>query len=497
MKRHPVYVIAGSVAAVISLSLAVIGVSQAEVFLDAYTKAQPVIDKAVSAYGGPEKIGAIDTFHVLEKTKIQQRYQSRRLGPPFDVVEGSTDIAFDRTSGNFRASFGGPFPTMQIVRGEDSQQIDLTRMVSTPAGAPIDQNTHFINRIVPALLVNKLYQRAQNVTWAGQSRIDDRLNDVLSIAWDTGQVYMVHVDSVTGLIRRYDILANDFVAGDTIAESYFDEYETVDGIPTPMHRWQRIGGQRTYDAYVQQISFNGDVASQFDIPDGVVAVDAAPPAASDLRELAAGVWIGNGGYQNLYVDMGDYLLSVDAGGGTATVKGDLAQLESLTGGKPLRYSVITHHHSDHTAGVDALAAAGTTFITTADSRDYLTGIIRSRPTAGANATTVDPVAPKFQTVKDRDAVESATRRVEIYRVPNAHAEDYFIVYLPAERLIFGADVFNFPPNGPVGPANENFRTFWDNFSKLGLEVDTVANAHGRLGTGEELRDRAGSRVASR
>ena len=60
MKRHPVYVIAGSVAAVISLSLAAIGVSQAEVFLDAYTKAQPVIDKAVSAYGGPEKIGAIN-----------------------------------------------------------------------------------------------------------------------------------------------------------------------------------------------------------------------------------------------------------------------------------------------------------------------------------------------------------------------------------------------------------------------------------------------------
>ncbi|UCC14725.1 MAG: MBL fold metallo-hydrolase [Gammaproteobacteria bacterium] len=497
MKRHPVYVIAGYVAATVSLSLAAIGVSQAEVFLDAYTKAQPVIDKAVNAYGGPEKIGSIETFHIHETTKIRQRYQSRKLGPPFDIVEGSTDIAFDRANGHFRASFGGPFPTMQIRHGDESQQIDLTRMVSTPAAAPIDQNTHFINRIVPALLANKLYQRAQNVTWAGQSRINDRLNDVLSIAWDTGQMYMVHVDSETGLIRRYDILANDFVVGDTIAESYFDEYETIDGIPTPMHRWQRMAGQQTYDAYVQEISYNGDVSSQFEIPEGVIAVDAAPPPASELRELTAGVWIGNGAYQNLYVDMGDYLLSVDAGGGTAVIKGDLAQLESLADGKPLRYSVITHHHSDHTAGVDALAAAGTTFITTADSREYLTGIIASRSTAGANATTVEPVTPKFETVKDRDVVESATRRVEIYRVPNAHAEDYFIVYLPAEKILFGADVFNFPPNGPAAPANENFQTFWDNFSKLGLDVETVANAHGRLGTADELRTRAGKRLASR
>lgn len=468
----------------------------ADVFLNAYTRAQPVIEKAVDAYGGVETVTGITSIHYREDNTATQRYQSQKLGPPFDTAPGDTEIAWDRSSGNFMASFGGQFPAMQLVIGEDSQQIDMTRRVSTPPGAPIDPNTHFIHRIVPAMLAAKLYQRAQNVTWAGQTRIDGRLHDVLSIAWETGQLYMVHVDAETGLIGRYDILLTDFVIGDAIAESYFEGYKDVDGIPTPSRRWQRVGDQKSFDATLTEVRYNADVSGLFETPEGVVKVDTAPPPAAELRKLADGVWIGNGFYQNLYVEVGDFLVSVDAGGGTGVIKGDLAQLEELTGDKPLRFSVITHHHSDHTNGVDALAATGSTLITTKDNQDYLADIIRSRQVAGANATRVDRVDPKFLAIEDKHVIEAGGRRVEIYRVPNAHADDYFVAYLPKEKILYGADVFNLPPTGPVAPANENFSTFWDNFVKLGLDVETVANAHGRLGTADELRSRAETRVAA-
>jgi hypothetical protein len=208
-----------------TIMLTVGAVAQADVFLNAYTRAQPVIERAVDAYGGVETVTSITSIHYREDNTASQRYQSRKLGPPFDTAPGATEIAWDRSSGNFLASFGGQFPAIQLVIGEDSQQIDMTRKVSTPPGAPIDPNTHFIHRIVPAMLAAKLYQRAQNVTWTGQTKIDGRLHDVLSIAWDTGQVYMVHIDAETGLIGRYDILLTDFVVGDAIAESYFEGYE--------------------------------------------------------------------------------------------------------------------------------------------------------------------------------------------------------------------------------------------------------------------------------
>lgn len=482
------------------LSIATVSLSSpanAAVFLDAYTKAQPVISNMVDAYGGADVIGAIDTIYFKEDITVFQRYQSRRLGPPFDTVPTTTEIAYDRGTGNFSADFGGQFPTRQIVNGDDSVQIDMTRMVSTPPPAPIDPNTHFINRVVPALMAARIYQRAQNVTWAGQSRINGRLHDVLSVSWDNGQVYMVHVDRESGLIRRYDILFPDFVSGDTLAESYFEDYKDVDGVPTPQRRWQQMAGQKTFDASLVKIAYNGDVSGMFDLPADVKAIDAPPAPEQELRELSAGVWIGNGAYQNLYVDLGDFLVSVDAGGGTAVIEGELAQLETLTGGKPLRYSVITHHHSDHTNGVDALAATGSTLIADAGIHDYLAGIVHNRHYAGANTTRAAPAEPKLEATGDRRVIEGKDTRIEIYRVPNAHAEDYYVVYLPAEKILYGADVFNLPPTGPLPPANDNFVTFWDNFTVLGLDVETVANAHGRIGSWDELQARAATRVAAR
>jgi glyoxylase-like metal-dependent hydrolase (beta-lactamase superfamily II) len=436
-----------------TIMLTVGAVAQADVFLNAYTRAQPVIERAVDAYGGVETVTSITSIHYREDNTASQRYQSRKLGPPFDTAPGATEIAWDRSSGNFLASFGGQFPAIQLVIGEDSQQIDMTRKVSTPPGAPIDPNTHFIHRIVPAMLAAKLYQRAQNVTWTGQTKIDGRLHDVLSIAWDTGQVYMVHIDAETGLIGRYDILLTDFVVGDAIAESYFEGYEDMDGIPTPTRRWQRIGDQQSFDARIKEVRYNADVSGMFETPEGVVRLDAAPPPASELRKLADGVWIGNGFYQNLYVEVGDFLVSVDAGGGTGVVKGDLAQLDKLTGGKPLRYSVITHHHSDHTNGVDALASTGSTLVTTRDNQDYLASIIRSRQVSGANATRVDPVEPKFLAIEDKHVIEAGGRRLEIHRVPNAHADDYYVVYLPKEKILYGADVFNLGHRGQCARAD--------------------------------------------
>lgn len=493
LRRHPrlAYIAAG-LWACLTLTDA-----RAEVFLDAYTKAQPVISRMVEAYGGAEVITSINTVYFKEDNTVYQRYQSRRLGPPFDTVPTMTEIAYDKATGNFFADFGGQFPTRQIVNGDDTLQIDMTRMVATPPPAPIDPSTHFIHRVVPALMAARIYQRAQNVTWAGQSRINGRVHDALSVSWDTGQVYMVHVDTETGLIRRYDILFPDFVAGDTLAESYFEDYKNVDGIPTPQRRWQQMAGQMTFDARLVKIEYNGDVSGMFDLPADMQAVDAPPAPEQKLRELSAGVWIGNGPYQNLYIDTGDFLVSVDAGGGAAVIENELAQLETLTGGKPLKYSVITHHHSDHTNGVDALAATGSTLLADAGIHDYLAGIVHNRHYAGANTIRPAPAEPSLEATGEKRVIEGKDRRIEVYRVPNAHAEDYYVVYLPAEKILYGADVFNLPPSGPLPPADDNFATFWDHFIALGLEVEIVANAHGRLGSWDELETRAATRVAAR
>ena len=141
-------------------------------------------------------------------------------------------------------------------------------------------------------------------------------------------------------------------------------------------------------------------------------------------------------------------------------------------------------------GVNALAATGATIVTTRGNEDYISGLVKDRKFNAANVTAVKVVEPKFELIGDKHVIESGDRRVEIYRVPNSHASDYLVVYLPSEKILYGADVFNFPATGPLVPPIEMFSTFYANFEKLGLDVETVANAHGRIGTADEMRTRA-------
>ena len=65
---------------------------------------------------------------------------------------------------------GGPnFAGSQIAKGEEGVQVDSQRKVWNENANPAVPNEHFVHRIVPALLVRKMYQRAQTVTWVGDS----------------------------------------------------------------------------------------------------------------------------------------------------------------------------------------------------------------------------------------------------------------------------------------------------------------------------------------
>ncbi len=68
-----------------------------------------------------------------------------------------------------------------------------------------------------------------------------------------------------------------------------------------------------------------------------------------------------------------------------------------------------------------------------------------------------------------------------YVQPLAHVEGMRIAYLPAEKILIEADLFDppgpgEPPAAAPTPANQRF---YDQVQRLGLEVETIAPIHGR------------------
>ncbi|PYQ54132.1 MAG: hypothetical protein DMF78_07130 [Acidobacteria bacterium] len=58
---------------------------------------------------------------------------------------------------------------------------------------------------------------------------------------------------------------------------------------------------------------------------------------------------------------------------------------------------------------------------------------------------------------------------------------------PMEKLLFVADLFTIPAEGPIAPAGAATRQFAEKIQALGLQVEKIAPAHGRMGTMDELK----------
>ena len=108
---------------------------------------------------------------------------------------------------------------------------------------------------------------------------------------------------------------------------------------------------------------------------------AAPPAAPPplaVNKVVDDVYLlqglAGGTHNALFVAFNDYVLVVEAPeqilyAGNSTQA--LAKIRETVPGKPIKYLVLTHHHSDHAGGFREYAAEGATIVTTAATKSSL------------------------------------------------------------------------------------------------------------------------------
>jgi glyoxylase-like metal-dependent hydrolase (beta-lactamase superfamily II) len=175
----------------------------------------------------------------------------------------------------------------------------------------------------------------------------------------------------------------------------------------------------------------------------------------------------------MFVDMGDYIF---AAGGTAGIPDRIESLREVTGDKPIRYGMMTHHHFDHVMGVQPYEAVNATLITTSAHE----AIVRRAAADGENL--------KLKTVDGRMTLEGENRTVEIIDIgPTAHTEHLLVAYLPDEGILFEADHFALPRVGPIPPAVESTRSFAAALRRLELDVEQILSAHSpKIATMDDL-----------
>jgi glyoxylase-like metal-dependent hydrolase (beta-lactamase superfamily II) len=305
----------------------------------------------------------------------------------------------------------------------------------------------------------------------------------------SGQPYKV-VGYINGqnLVEKVQTWLENPVFGDMLVEAEYAQYrDGTGGVKFPARIVQNRGGWPTFAAYVLGAHANPPNIDQLVTPpaggQGGPPPGAAKPAAGPASEkLADGVFRINGAYNALAVEFADHIVLFEPGPqNEARAQAIHAEAKRVIPGKPIRYGVISHHHFDHTGGLQAAVAEGITIVTPEVNKNFLMNALSGPRTLAPDALAKSgkkPVIEGFQ--GDKRVFQDATRTFEIHVIKGLpHADGLVIGYLPKERILVYADMFNLPPpNNPVpNPPVVGTIVFLDNIERLKLDVDRILSVH--------------------
>jgi flavorubredoxin len=183
---------------------------------------------------------------------------------------------------------------------------------------------------------------------------------------------------------------------------------------------------------------------------------------------------GPGSYDSVVVEFKDYVMMLESGQSVARGMAYLAEIKKLFPGKPIRYVMDTHPHSDHTGGLPPVVAEGAIVITQKNNVEFLERALNTPRTLLDDPLAKNPRKVKIEAVEEKKVYTDGTRTVEMYHVfPAPHSNGLMIAYIPKEKIIFQGD---FSVN-PGEPANDHVKALYAFLEKHPLDFDRYINVH--------------------
>jgi glyoxylase-like metal-dependent hydrolase (beta-lactamase superfamily II) len=459
--------------------------------IESYTKARTVIDAAVAAAGGAERLNDIESLALVTKGTTWARNQSPKVDKPFQAVGQNGRVILDLVGNRLLVEFDGGFPggvfrNRTVITDDEKFVLDLRGRTIQNNDTLDPANFDFWHRLFPPLMLRRAIQQSASLHYLGATELDGRPQHMVSFAWNNGLTPTLYIDVESHMVSKYELLFPDNLTGDAVSELGFPGYREIDGIQVPTGYTQHIAGDKTAEIRYTDVTINGTIDDvEFEAPFGFRVIAPPPTGAPQVVELATDVYLIDGlanfGYTVFFVAFEDSILVFDAVVNRAVTAQAIAMIKEKVPDKPITHVVISHHHDDHAGGIAAFVEEGTTIVTTEANREYLEAMAASVSTlAGEPAD--DSWEPLFEFVNGKRVFSDDQHSVEVHDIgPGPHAEEMLIFYLPKEKIIHQGDMMAVPRSGSVIPANDVTVHFAEAISKLGLDVETISGVHGTVG----------------
>jgi glyoxylase-like metal-dependent hydrolase (beta-lactamase superfamily II) len=464
--------------------------------LDQYQRARKLIDAAVAAHGGIDKLRAIRNAHVSIIGWDYHPTQSRRVSAPFDSTPRNNDVMLQLDAPNGRLvntqtrGWPGGFRYVNrfVTRGDSTFNVQPRNGTYAILNGAVRADLQFGNLFyIPSYYLLAAHENTNPGArrYLGRMKLDGTSTEVEAIHYTippSGNV-IIGLDPRTNQLRAVLSVGTDVFTGDTEVHTEFLDWRMVGDLMLPERAVRRRAGHVVARERFVAAHTNWQIPDSLLSPPSGFSLLPPNPPAQPVSELASGVWLVGAGSKTLLVAFNDHLVAVDApASGSADA---IRRAGELAPGKPIRYVVPTHHHDDHFIGVRYHAANGATIVTTPGNTDYLRRMMTAPTSSLMQAANQAPPRSEYKAemVSGESRVFSdGTRTLEMHRIASPHADDMLVAWLPAEGILFTADLIEAPPSGvPQRGANaEATMHLAELIRAKGWNVRVYAGAHASL-----------------
>jgi glyoxylase-like metal-dependent hydrolase (beta-lactamase superfamily II) len=426
--------------------------------------------------------------------------QSKAIGQPMGPVNVTQITQYTRT-----INFGQPPEPTALV----SRATGPTQLPTVPGVPP--QPPGVFNQNITGAQAGNSWAQALNIwttPWgflkgaaANKATVREQSGVQLvsftppNLKSPSGQTYTVtgHINKANQ-VTKVETVVDNAVVGDLPVEFEYANYQNMNGVQVPTRIVQRQAGLQTFDANITSASANpANLAELLTAPPPAAPPGGAPPAGPGggrgagappaaagpppVDKIGDGVFKIGGNYTSLAIDMGDHILVIESGQNDARGLAVMAAAKQAIPNKPIRFVVNSHPHFDHAGGLGAAVAEGSTILTHRNNEPMLERFLAGpRTLIGDSLSKVsNRRTDVVQGVGARDLRKGSNGKlVELHHVPNEHTDGLLAVYLPAEKLLWTADItiVNATPV-QLGVVKSAVATF----DRLKLDYNTWLPAH--------------------
>lgn len=420
-----------------------------------HQSARQCVEDALAAMGGHERLAQLKSVRIQSVAHTLLVEQSYRQAPFLSSYERDT-TTLDLVDGRLATEAKLSWPE------NDNNQPDVqTTLIVGPAGGvyrgkkgdtPCSLDDLDVSRALLALGPSRVLLTAltaSDLHFETPETVRSSLHAVVAFTWDKEPVRVLlnpfnHLpDAVETVKQLHDFW---YFWGDVRQRIYFDNFKLLRGISYPTNVVEERNGTLWSSLQALDVQFDVPLEDKTFAMDATVAAKSAashgwdrPFSAKSDTVLAPGIDLFSGSWNSTVIKQDDGIVILEAPISSLYTQGLIEEARKRYPGAPVKAILSTSDSWPHWGGVRYAVSQGLPVYILDLNRPLLDRMIEAPHTLVPDDLQASHRRPRWQIVTKTETLGSGANRLELHPVRGASTERQYMVYFPAQKLLYASD----------------------------------------------------------